>query len=66
MCNASVAKLTAAHIGLLAAQGIGHIDVFARPKIGIFSTGDELRAPPQKLGHGDIFCLLYTSPSPRD
>ena len=48
-------KLTAAHIGLLAAQGIGHIDVFARPKIGIFSTGDELRAPPQKLGHGDIF-----------
>jgi len=48
-------KLTAAHIGLLAAQGISHIDVFALPKVGIFSTGDELRTASEKLSHGDIF-----------
>ena len=48
-------KLTAAHIGLLAAQGISHIDVFALPKVGVFSTGDELCTPSEKLSHGDIF-----------
>jgi len=48
-------KLTAAHIGLLAAQGMSHIDVFAMPKVGVFSTGDELRTPSEKLSHGDIF-----------
>ena len=48
-------KLTAAHTGLLAAQGISHIDVFVMPKVGVFSTGDELRQPGEKLAHGDIF-----------
>ncbi len=48
-------KLTAAHIGLLAAQGISHIDVFALPKVGVFSTGDELCIPSEALNHGDIF-----------
>ena len=48
-------KLTAAHIGLLAAQGISHIAVFVLPKVGIFSTGDELRTAKEKLNHGEIF-----------
>jgi len=47
--------LTAADIGLLAAQGISHIDVFALPKVGIFSTGDELQNPSSTLRHGEIY-----------
>ena len=48
-------QLTAADIGLLAAQGVSRIEVFAAPKVGVFSTGDELQAPPDKLVHGQIF-----------
>jgi len=47
--------LTAADIGLLAAQGISHIDVFALPRVGIFSTGDELQNPAATLHHGEIY-----------
>ena len=48
-------QLTAADIGLLAAQGISRIEVFASPKVGVFSTGDELQTPPDELVHGQIF-----------
>jgi molybdopterin molybdotransferase len=37
--------LRAADLGLLAAAGIVSVDAHARPRVGIFSTGDEVVAP---------------------
>lgn len=54
LCAANT-RLTAAHIGLLAAQGISHIDVFATPRVGVFSTGDELLKANEILREGQIF-----------
>ena len=38
-------KITAADLGMLAAAGVGRISVYQRLKVGILSTGDELREP---------------------
>lgn len=38
------ARIAAHHIGLLAANGIARLRVLRRPRIGVFSTGDELDA----------------------
>jgi len=35
-------RLQAHHVGLLAALGVSHVDVVARPKVAILSTGNEL------------------------
>ncbi len=35
-------RIAAHHIGLLAANGISQIDVIRRPRVAVFSTGDEL------------------------
>lgn len=48
-------KLTAAHVAVLASQGIALIKVFRRPRIAIASTGDELIQPGGKLSAGKIF-----------
>ncbi|WP_425040682.1 gephyrin-like molybdotransferase Glp [Primorskyibacter sp. S187A] len=40
------------HIGLLAANGVDQITVTRRPRVAVFSTGDELRSGP--LGPGQI------------
>lgn len=37
--------LTPIHIMYLAAQGITHVKVYKKPKIAIFSSGDELKEP---------------------
>ena len=37
-------QIAAHHIGLLAANGITHVEVARRPRVGVMSTGDELRA----------------------
>lgn len=47
--------LNAADIGLLAAQGISQIEIFAKAKVGVFSTGDELCSPSTTLATGQIF-----------
>lgn len=48
---AAGARIAAHHIGLLAANGITRIDAIRRPRVAVFSTGDELchgpRAPDQ-------------------
>lgn len=41
-------------INLLAALGIADVPVFGRPRVGILSTGDELVAPGEAPGHGQI------------
>jgi molybdopterin molybdotransferase len=47
--------LTPFAIGWLAACGHTDIEVIVKPKVAIFSTGDELREPGTKLGPGQIY-----------
>lgn len=42
------------HGALLASANIAYTDVIARPKVYLFSTGDELREPGAVLGAGEI------------
>ncbi len=48
-------KITPADIGTMAAAGIGHIQVRKRLRVGILSTGDELRDPGTPAHEGQIF-----------
>jgi molybdopterin molybdotransferase len=48
-------RLEAAHIALPASQGLPEVRVFARLKIGILTTGDELVEPGQARAHEQIF-----------
>ena len=47
--------LTAQRLALLAAQGFAKIDVLRKVRIGLISTGSELRDPGQSLGPGQIY-----------
>jgi molybdopterin molybdotransferase len=48
-------EITAPHLGLLAAQGFEEILVFARPRVGILSTGSELMSGGAPLAPGKIY-----------
>lgn len=52
---AANSQLSAADIGLLAAQGLRNIEVFASARVGVFSTGDELCNPSDEMQHGKIY-----------
>jgi len=47
--------LTAGRLSLLAATGIRQVTVGHQPKVGLMSTGSELREPGQTLGQGQIY-----------
>ena len=47
--------LTPGRVGAIAALGIAEIDVFARPRVAILSTGNEIIDPGQPLGPGQIY-----------
>lgn len=47
--------LNSGHIAMLASQGMTEVDVYATPKIGILTTGDELSQPGQPLKEGQIY-----------
>jgi molybdenum cofactor synthesis domain-containing protein len=47
--------LNPSRIGALAATGVTTVDVFARPSFAILSTGNEIVAPGQPLGPGQIY-----------
>ena len=42
-------KITGYSLALLASQGISHIEVYRKPKVVIFSTGEELKAHYEKI-----------------
>ena len=48
-------RLSAFDIGALAAAGVDALLVFARPRIAVFSSGDELQQPGTELAYGNIF-----------
>jgi molybdopterin molybdotransferase len=47
-------SLTAARIGLLAAVGLGAVEVHRRARVAIVTTGDELRPPGAPLAPGEL------------
>lgn len=49
------ARLNAASLGLAATAGAATLEVAARPRVALFSTGDELVLPGQPLGPGQIY-----------
>ncbi len=48
-------KLTAQRLGLLASQGMAEVAVRRAARVAILATGDELRAPGEPLGPGEIY-----------
>ncbi len=47
--------VTSREIGMMAACGIGTVEVFRKPKVAVISTGDELVAPGGTLAPAQIF-----------
>ena len=48
-------RLRPQDLGLLAALGLGEVAVRRRPRVALFSTGDELTEPGRPLGPGAIY-----------
>jgi molybdopterin molybdotransferase len=48
-------RLKAQHLGLLASLGVARASVFRRPRVAVFSTGDEVTAPGEPLPAAGIF-----------
>ena len=48
-------RLNPAHVGLAAALGLPALPVRRRPRVGVFSTGDELVPPGGRLGPAQTF-----------
>lgn len=47
--------VTAAVLGVAASAGCTELDVFPKPRVAVFSTGDELQSLGQALGNGQIY-----------
>jgi molybdopterin molybdotransferase len=48
-------RLTAAHVGALAAAGCARVRCGRRPRVAVLATGTELRAPGESLERGQIY-----------
>ncbi len=48
-------RLLPQHVGVAAELGLGELTVYARLKVGLFSSGDELREPGTPLAPGAIY-----------
>ncbi len=53
--------LTSRELSVLASMGITHVNVFERPKVAIFSSGDEVIPPGDELKPGKIFDINTTT-----
>lgn len=49
------AVFTPARLGAVTAIGLTHVDVFARPRVAIMCTGDEVVSPGQPLRPGQVY-----------
>jgi putative molybdopterin biosynthesis protein len=47
--------LTSREIGMLAAVGLAEIPIWRRPRVAIFSTGDEIVAPGSTIAPGQVY-----------
>ena len=47
--------LTSREIGVLAAIGLAEVAVYRRPRVAIFSTGNEIVAPGEPLRAGAVY-----------
>jgi len=47
--------LTSREVGMLAAVGLGSVPVWRRPRVAVFSTGDEIVAPGSPIRPGQVF-----------
>ena len=47
--------LTAKELGVLASIGYKKIKVYKKPRIGVISTGDEIKSPDSHLEYGEIY-----------
>jgi len=48
-------QITSREVGVLAAIGLSEVPVYRRPKVAIFSTGDEIVAPGDPLRPGAVY-----------
>jgi len=48
-------EIKSSHIALLASQGITHISVYKKPKVSVFSSGNELKLHFEKLEKSQIY-----------
>lgn len=48
-------QITPADLGIISSLGIGELEVYRRPHVAFFSTGDELRSVGEDLKEGEIY-----------
>lgn len=48
-------RITPPLLGVLASLGLGEVEVCGRPRVAVFSTGDEIREPGESLPRGCVY-----------
>lgn len=48
-------EIDAAHIGLLASQGVTHVEVFRKVRVGVFASGSELKLHFEQLEEAQLY-----------
>ena len=48
-------RLSPADIGLLASLGVASVQVYEKPKVAYFATGDEIKSLGEELDHGEVY-----------